>query len=467
MAVSPNPVFKFAGQMYAVKVENVPSAATQQEIVKLFSALIGDVRRCDEFVDDMKRRVIELEFPTSDAAKKALCMTGYTVSGVQITVSPAGNIVSCRQPKEAKHSDGRRNLYVLGLPFDLTKSDFVDIFSRYGNVAHAVILATVDNASRRRGFVVMATHREAKLAMDALSRREIKGHTIDVSWAVVQRSQGFLDGGDRTLVLSQQAQNTSSTEQMFDSHTMDLACTSETSGPARPAIENQIQQITPVPSPVPALLVTNLPSVLFSQVTDLHPLLCPFGEIVDLKIVSENCEEGTVTVFVEYKTASQAQEALDMLRGQRYTSQPVHAQYVQPNRPPVDSDLDGWPRCKFNAKTGLNPLAAPFLAERAYAPSHLAPPLMEGLPNPTRISRINVASVVTRNNSPFLEASALRSDMASSSDLYGLPFVTHRPRSAPSDITGLHLGVFSGLQACSNRNMASFASTSLRSSFTA
>ena len=29
----------------------------------------GDVRRCDEGVDDLKRRFIELEFVTTDAAK--------------------------------------------------------------------------------------------------------------------------------------------------------------------------------------------------------------------------------------------------------------------------------------------------------------------------------------------------------------------------------------------------------------
>jgi RNA recognition motif-containing protein len=84
----------------------------------------------------------------------------------------------------------------------------MEVFSRYGTVSHAVILATVDNASRRRGFIVMANHQEAKAAMENLSRREIKsvfhlglrgaqdlisrarGHTIDVSWAVVQRSGG-------------------------------------------------------------------------------------------------------------------------------------------------------------------------------------------------------------------------------------------------------------------------------------
>lgn len=54
------------------------------------------------------------------------------------------------------------------------RNQFVDVFSQFGTVAHAVILATVDNASRRRGFIVMGSHQEAKAAMDGLSRKEIK-----------------------------------------------------------------------------------------------------------------------------------------------------------------------------------------------------------------------------------------------------------------------------------------------------
>jgi hypothetical protein len=50
----------------------------------------------------------------------------------------------------------------------------VEIFSRYGRVSHAVILATIDNASRRRGFIVMSTHAEARVAINSLSRTEIK-----------------------------------------------------------------------------------------------------------------------------------------------------------------------------------------------------------------------------------------------------------------------------------------------------
>lgn len=55
-----------------------------------------------------------------------------------------------------------------------SRSEFVEVFSPYGMVSHAVILATVDNASRRRGFIVMSTHKEAKIAMESLSRKEIK-----------------------------------------------------------------------------------------------------------------------------------------------------------------------------------------------------------------------------------------------------------------------------------------------------
>ena len=50
----------------------------------------------------------------------------------------------------------------------------MEIFSRFGRVSHAVILATIDNASRRRGFIVMSTHAEARLAIGSLSRTEIK-----------------------------------------------------------------------------------------------------------------------------------------------------------------------------------------------------------------------------------------------------------------------------------------------------
>lgn len=62
----------------------------------------------------------------------------------------------------------------MSVAHNVTRAELVEIFSRYGRVSHAVILATSDNASRRRGFIVMSTHAEARLALHSLSRTEIK-----------------------------------------------------------------------------------------------------------------------------------------------------------------------------------------------------------------------------------------------------------------------------------------------------
>lgn len=52
--------------------------------------------------------------------------------------------------------------------------EFKVLFSRYGKVDHSVILAVLDNYSRRRGFVVFSTHAEAKNAMRAVHKMTIK-----------------------------------------------------------------------------------------------------------------------------------------------------------------------------------------------------------------------------------------------------------------------------------------------------
>jgi hypothetical protein len=59
-------------------------------------------------------------------------------------------------------------------PQPQSRIELSSIFSHFGTVTHSVILATVDNASRRRGFVVMSTHAEAKTAMDNISQTNIR-----------------------------------------------------------------------------------------------------------------------------------------------------------------------------------------------------------------------------------------------------------------------------------------------------
>ncbi|WVF68344.1 hypothetical protein IAT40_003109 [Kwoniella sp. CBS 6097] len=85
------------------------------------------------------------------------------------------------------HGPLPRNLYVMGLPLDLSQLDFKALFSRFGMVEHSTLLSQLDGAGRRRGFILMSTHREAAEAMQAMNGKIIDGKRIDVSWALVQR----------------------------------------------------------------------------------------------------------------------------------------------------------------------------------------------------------------------------------------------------------------------------------------
>ena len=80
--------------------------------------------------------------------------------------------------------------------------------------------------------------------------------------------------------------------------------------------------------PTASLLVTNLPTLLFSQAQDLHPLFFPFGHIEKLEIVQVS-PLGTMSVVVQYSAAHVAQEAKETLSGQLYGSYQIEARYVK------------------------------------------------------------------------------------------------------------------------------------------
>lgn len=81
--------------------------------------------------------------------------------------------------------------------------------------------------------------------------------------------------------------------------------------------------------PTTSLLVTNLPTMLFSQTQDLHPLLFPFGHIEKLEIVQVS-PLGTMSVLVQYSQASVAQEAKESLTGQIYGAYQIDVRFVKP-----------------------------------------------------------------------------------------------------------------------------------------
>lgn len=87
-----------------------------------------------------------------------------------------------------------RNLYVLNLPLDATSDQLAALFSFHGEVTHCVILSMMDRAARRRGFIDMATHDQAREAIKSLNGYVWSGYPIEVSYAIVQRSNGPLSG---------------------------------------------------------------------------------------------------------------------------------------------------------------------------------------------------------------------------------------------------------------------------------
>ncbi|KAJ8509008.1 hypothetical protein ONZ45_g8787 [Pleurotus djamor] len=329
-----------------VRVSGVSASVSAQQVVSLFSAQIGSVK-CYFESGDERGRCVDVHFLFRDAAKRSLCLDGYVLDGSLLSVRMAH-----AQKDTTKGSDQRRNLYVLGLPFELNKTELAALFEPYGTVSHCVILATVDNASRRRGFVVMSTHEEAKFAMNSLSHTDVNGHTLDVSWAVVQRSQGFLDGGDRIVALESPL-----SESSLDPPLLDRGAPQPTATPA----QSSLPALSISLLPTSLLLVKNLPSFLFSQVSDLKPLFYPFGPTKMIQLLSSTENErlnnldtirspesssasDSISVLVEFTTVPDAEDAKTSLHGQVYSDLVVAVNFLSQRLPvPVKSDTSVFP----------------------------------------------------------------------------------------------------------------------------
>ncbi|KAJ7108715.1 hypothetical protein C8R44DRAFT_295920 [Mycena epipterygia] len=324
------PIFKFSRETNAVRVENIPQNVNRLEVLALFSTLIGDIRASQDSDEAM-----EITFFTADSARKALCMTGYNVAGSALLVSPIIRTVSpapFQGNQQGRRTDVRRNLYVLGVPFGMTNQALAAVFAPHGTVSHCVILATLDGASRRRGFVVMSTHEEARAAMAALGRSSKSGGGMDISWAVVQRSKGFLDGGDRAGVVHPPASS--------------LGCPSPVLA-SQPTTESQALPSLSA-TPTSTLLLANLPSLLFGSEDDLRGLVCPFGSVKALRIVtlptpssatpssllpsfpiSTSTPAPTTAAIVQYVTLTAAQDARRALQGESYVGCTVRVAYLE------------------------------------------------------------------------------------------------------------------------------------------
>lgn len=90
-----------------------------------------------------------------------------------------------------------KKLFVGSLSYDVTDFDLEDLFKQYGEVLSAkVILDKYTSRSRGFGFVEMSSDGSAQSAMDALNGAEVKGRTINVSFAKEREDdRGFRNSG--------------------------------------------------------------------------------------------------------------------------------------------------------------------------------------------------------------------------------------------------------------------------------
>ena len=129
---------------------------------------------------------------------------------------------------------------------------------------------------------------------------------------------------------------------------------------------NSLWELTHIPTS--KLMVSNLSSILFTQVSDLHPLFYPFGPIKDIKILGSSHVGPlgtTITAMVEYVNVSNAQEAKEALQFQSYAGHPLDAHYICDAGTPthtgpspfLSESLLGHGK---PSDIGLNPFAIPF-----------------------------------------------------------------------------------------------------------
>ena len=90
-----------------------------------------------------------------------------------------------------------KKLFVGSLSFEMTDFDLEELFKQYGEIVSARVITDRDTGrSRGFGFVEMSSDGSAQAAIDALNGSEVKGRTINVSFARDKsEDRGFRNSG--------------------------------------------------------------------------------------------------------------------------------------------------------------------------------------------------------------------------------------------------------------------------------
>lgn len=89
-----------------------------------------------------------------------------------------------------------KKLYVGNLSYDVTSSDLQKVFSEFGTVSSAEVIADRDTGrSKGFGFVEMGADSEAQAAITGMNLKEINGRCVTVNEARPRPERGA--GGGR------------------------------------------------------------------------------------------------------------------------------------------------------------------------------------------------------------------------------------------------------------------------------
>ncbi|CCA72584.1 hypothetical protein PIIN_06521 [Serendipita indica DSM 11827] len=299
----------------------------------------------EHVIVSMLQRWFEVTLDSEASATKALSLSGHVLQGMPIQVGLLFDPdllvnVSQKSQSDIAADETRRNLYVLGLPHDFSLDEFKALFRPYGTIEHAVILAVLDNFSRRRGFVVFATHAQARAAMRATHKIGVKGHQLNVSWAVVQRSSGFLDGADRVgEALGDNSASARKPSKETIAPTNDgpakrpsnpIASSNTTAHDSKHALSTDFINDNLGTTFASTLLVSNLCPWLFQTHIDIHALFAPYGFVKRITFIPPlqtvpSPKESPKAVIVEYADLQSALSALYQLSNTAFGTSIVRA----------------------------------------------------------------------------------------------------------------------------------------------
>ncbi|XP_017785473.1 PREDICTED: ELAV-like protein 3 isoform X5 [Nicrophorus vespilloides] len=157
-------------------VNYLPQTMTQEEIRSLFSS-IGDVESCKLIRDKVTGQSLGYGFVNyhrpEDAEKAINTLNGLRLQNKTIKVSYA------RPSSEAIKG---ANLYVSGLPKNMTQQDLESLFSPYGRIITSRILCdNITGLSKGVGFIRFDQRMEAERAIQELNGTIPKGSTEPIT----------------------------------------------------------------------------------------------------------------------------------------------------------------------------------------------------------------------------------------------------------------------------------------------